>query len=174
MSDSNTSAPVEYRTHPRFLLYDVGTDGTVRNNKTGHFLTPQTGRKGYLRVSLYCGPRRRQKFALLHRLVLEAFVGPCPPGLECRHLNGIRSDCRLSNLKWGTKAENYEDMVRHGTFVLQRGELDGNAKLTEVEVLEIRRLYATGGISQAALARRYRVSPTLICMVVRRLRWRHI
>lgn len=51
----------------------------------------------------------------IHRLVLEAFVGPCPPGMLCRHLNGNPADNRLENLRWGTPSENSYDKGRHGT-----------------------------------------------------------
>lgn len=51
----------------------------------------------------------------VHRLVLEAFVGPMPPGLVCRHLNGCPTDNRLSNLAYGTHVENAQDAIRHGT-----------------------------------------------------------
>jgi hypothetical protein len=44
-----------------------------------------------------------------------AFVGPCPAGLEIRHLNGNATDNHLSNLTYGTKSENELDRVRHGT-----------------------------------------------------------
>ena len=55
--------------------------------------------------------RRRGRFT---RLVLLAFVGPCPPGQEARHLNGNSLDNRAENLAWGTKAENTEDQFAHG------------------------------------------------------------
>lgn len=52
---------------------------------------------------------------LVHRLVCEAFHGVKPPEAEVvRHLNGIHTDNRASNLAWGTCAENSADMVRHG------------------------------------------------------------
>lgn len=51
----------------------------------------------------------------VHRLVLEAFVGPCPDGMETRHRDGNLFDNRLSNLKWGTPSENARDRVTHGT-----------------------------------------------------------
>jgi NUMOD4 motif/HNH endonuclease len=51
----------------------------------------------------------------VHSLVLEAFVGPAPPGMEGRHLNGNREDPRAVNLAWGTKSENALDQVAHGT-----------------------------------------------------------
>lgn len=70
-------------------------------------------RRGYLRVAL---PTRWGRVnRCIHILVLEAFVGQRPPGMEARHLNGDRSDSRLVNLTWGTHAENYADKVRHGT-----------------------------------------------------------
>jgi len=51
----------------------------------------------------------------VHRLVLESFTGPCPPGSESLHRNGVRHDNRLDNLRWGSHQENYEDRQRHGT-----------------------------------------------------------
>lgn len=51
---------------------------------------------------------------LVHRLVLESFVGPCPLGSECLHANDHPDDNRLSNLRWGTRTENMHDMVRNG------------------------------------------------------------
>jgi HNH endonuclease/NUMOD4 motif len=58
---------------------------------------------------------------LIHRMVLEAFRGPCPEGRETRHLNGDARDNKLSNLCWGTSAENSEDIFEHGhQYPLQR------------------------------------------------------
>lgn len=68
---------------------------------------------GYLNACL----RRdgNKKTFKVHRLVLEAFVGPCPEGMECRHLNGNPADNRLANLVWGSKSQNELDKVHHGT-----------------------------------------------------------
>ncbi len=55
-----------------------------------------------------------QKVRRVHQLVMEAFVGPCPPGLEVRHLDGDPANNCLENLKYGTHEENMQDMVRHG------------------------------------------------------------
>lgn len=73
----------------------------------------------------------------VHRAVLETFVGTCPPGCESRHLDGDRFNPRLNNLAWGIPvANNYDDKLRHGK--LTRGEVNGVAKLTELDVLQIR------------------------------------
>ena len=42
----------------------------------------------------------------LHRLILEAFVGPCPIGLECDHIDRNRSNNHINNLRWVTKVVN--------------------------------------------------------------------
>ena len=51
----------------------------------------------------------------VHKLVMEAFHGPCPQGLEVRHINGRPSDNRLENLAYSTSSENRLDQARHGT-----------------------------------------------------------
>lgn len=51
----------------------------------------------------------------VHRLVLEAFVGPCPDdGMECLHADGDPANNHVTNLRWGTRSENNLDKVRHG------------------------------------------------------------
>ncbi len=76
--------------------------------------------------------------AYVHRLVLEAFVGPCPPGMETCHGTGEgRGDNRLTNLSWGTHAQNAgPDRVRDGTML--SGERSPAAKFTWDEVRSIR------------------------------------
>lgn len=79
----------------------------------GVFLSDKPDHYGYHYVDLSRDRRRRR--VGVHILVLEAFVGPCPPGMECLHGNGNSMDNRLCNLSWGTHGENNLDQVRHGT-----------------------------------------------------------
>lgn len=99
-------------------------------------LTPQTLPSGYQLVqeSFRENGKVRRRSLYIHRLVLLAFVGPCPPGCECLHHDGNRSNNRLPNLRWGTKKENAEDMERHGRR--PRGSRHGIAKLNESKVAE--------------------------------------
>lgn len=89
---------------------------------------PVTDARGYLRIA-YRPAAGRRRTERVHVLVLHAFVGPRPPGAECCHNNGDRSDNRLSNLRYGTRKENAEDRSRHGTEPI--GSRKCNAKLTE-------------------------------------------
>jgi hypothetical protein len=52
--------------------------------------------------------------ATVHSLVMLAFVGPRPDGLEVCHNNGVASDNRLSNLRYDTRSENNVDSSKHG------------------------------------------------------------
>lgn len=68
---------------------------------------------GYLQVSLWRdGSERRVS---VHRLVLVAFVGPAPKGMEACHNDGDSTNNTLANLRWDTRSANSLDRVRHGT-----------------------------------------------------------
>lgn len=91
-------------------MYRVSDAGGVQGPKKR--LTPWVHQDGHLRVTIRREGRRME--AAVHRLVLEAFVGPCPPGMEALHRNGDPTDNRLENLRWGTRSENNLDRQRHG------------------------------------------------------------
>ena len=59
----------------------------------------------------------KSKCCAVHRLVLAAFIGPCPPGMVCRHFpdRNPRNN-RLDNLSYGTPTQNSQDKVVHGTM----------------------------------------------------------
>jgi len=149
-------------------------DGSSWKTKE-RILVPTLAGRGYLCIAIRGTHCRRRWY--LHRLVLEAFVGPCPPGMECRHLNGKRNDNRLENLAWGTPKENGLDRIRHGTVSHDHGmpgERNHKAKLTEDNVREIRKVYAAGGMSQREIGLLYSVGQDTISSIVRRGTWSHI
>lgn len=94
-------------------------DRTTRDGKRlrGCVLKPFVMPSGHLRVGLSRGEGRTKK---VHRLVLEAFIGPCPPEMEALHRNGVPGDCRLVNLRWGTKSEDARDQIAHGVHSMAR------------------------------------------------------
>ena len=102
--------------------YTISSSGCVwscsdeaRRGKRWFQLRVGVGPYGHLRVSLIddFGAKRAMS---VHRLVLLAFAGPCPKGMECRHLDGNPQNNNFSNLCWGTHQENMDDRVRHGTL----------------------------------------------------------
>lgn len=133
---------------PGFPDYEITSDGRVWSlprkgrgaKNTGRWLTPSRKNNGYMHVSVTRNKKHYNRH--VHRLVLEAFVGPRPEGMECRHLNGRRDDNRLENLCWGTPKENQHDRVRHGTSNF--GDMNPSGKLTSGAVRDLRALSLIG------------------------------
>lgn len=94
--------------------------GIKRNRQYGGImLRPQPiNRLGHLGIHL--SRNNESTFFLVHRLVTAAFIGPCPEGMQVRHLDGNPVNNALSNLAYGTPAEDHQDKLRHGTAKSQR------------------------------------------------------
>lgn len=98
--------------------YEVSNLGRVRS-----YIRPGFGGRsdaprfigGGLNSSGYPDVTLRKQHRTIHRLVMLAFVGPCPEGQEVRHLDGSRDNPRLENLAYGTRKENVADSIEHGT-----------------------------------------------------------
>lgn len=112
------------------------------------------------------------KTPTIHTLVMTAFVGPCPEGIQVAHNNGDRTDNRLENLRYATPLENSGDKFEHGTVL--RGEQIARAKLTEECVREIRRLYQTGAFSQQDIADKFGVVQSAVSAVLIGKTWAHV
>jgi hypothetical protein len=167
----------EWRPIANFSGYEVSNLGCVRSyrrkfggiRQTPLLLKPQPhGKGGHLAVSLPAANGQRKYF--VHRLVLETFVGPCPEGMEGRHVgtNDVTNNC-LSNLLWGTSEQNAADKKKHGTHTT--GERIGNHKLTKEQVIEIRQRLSRGetGVS---LAKKFHVSGGTISFIKHGHTWR--
>jgi hypothetical protein len=150
-------------------------------------MAPQPDKRGYLRVGLTKRPKQKRCYAWVHRLVLEAFVGPRPRGHETDHKDQVTDNNRCMNLQWVTKRENVRLRgIRGGTvrgdrhFVRQhpevvRGVNNGRAILTEADVLSIRRLVRPKGrLTQARAAEIFGVKETTIWKIIARRLWKHL
>ena len=69
------------------------------------------GSNKHFRVGLW--KDGKEKTHTVHSLVMLAFRGPAPEGLEVRHLDGDHRNNALSNLQYGTRSENTLDQVDH-------------------------------------------------------------
>lgn len=176
MSSNFTESPVRYKSLAFFGYpkYRVGDDGSVWSIYSGVWKKLQPCRinnQGHLIVNLF--RNKQMRTFLVHRLVLMAFVGPCPEGMEaCHYPDRNPGNNRLENLRWDTYANNNADKLVHGTAKL--GESSHYAKLTDDEVREIRVLYATGKYTMRQLAEAFGVSTPNICLIVNRVNWKHI
>ena len=162
-------------------LYSVSDPGRVRSD--WHVLLMRDGRhrtvntrilrprpiSGYPNVTLWRanvsadGP--------IHRLVLEAFVGRRPPGMEACHNDGDRTNNHVGNIRWDSVKANASDREKHGTQT--RGETHHTSKLTQADVDEIRSLRRRGLILQE-IAGRFGVCISTISQICRNQSWSHL
>lgn len=162
---------------PEFPNYYVTKSGRIWSKKgrwgKGCWLTPRINSVGYPGVTLYNKSNRLD--AHIHRLVLETFVGLCPEGMECRHLDGVPTNNQLSNLKWGTHSENCIDAVKHGTASgLRKGEDSGGSKLTEQQVCRVVDMYHKGKHTRKELAQQLEINYWTVCDLISKRRWGHL
>lgn len=152
--------------------YEVSSLGRVRSTAypdtlgrvvRGKVLRNAQRLGGYFRVEL-----QRDGLTLrrtIHLLVLQAFIGPPPEGMEGCHNDGNTSNNRLDNLRWDTHSANNLDKIQHGTIA--RGERNGRAKLTTAQIDEIR----TSPEGPIMLARRLGVNRSVIHKIRRGEIW---
>lgn len=172
---------VEHRNIATCPGYRVGNNGTAQScwKINRHELTDIwrevslfPDRDGYMKFNAGTAEGKKKQFSI-HRVVLEEFVGSCPDGMQaCHYPDGDKSNNRVTNLRWGTPKDNAIDREVHGHTL--RGEKHGYAALTESEVVEIRKMYATGRYSQQMLAYLYFVTQSAIWMIVNEKNWKHL
>lgn len=160
-------------------LYQVSDDGHVRSLWR---LTPHAVAAGVRKPlrALKCGKNNQGRLQvtlsrdgvtkrfLVHRLVLAAFAGPCPDGMEGLHKSVNRTDCGISNLRWGTHTDAMQSKSAFGTS--PTGEKAGKSSLVDQDVRDIRESSDSGRV----LAARYGVSQVSIQAIKSRRTWKHI
>ena len=94
---------------PNCYGYKANRLGEIQSN-SGKILKPQTNTNGYYKVSLYQNGNKKQM--LVHRLVALAFI-PNPQGLpQIDHINNIKTDNRIENIRWITSSDNLRRQER--------------------------------------------------------------
>lgn len=119
----------------------------------------------------YGSVRFRGECTVAHRVVWELTHGPIPSGIYVCHTCDNRLCCNPGHLFLGTHLDNIADMVAKGRNA--KGETNGQAKLTEADVLAIRTRVAAGK-RQLDVARSYALDSGHVSMIVHRKIWKHL
>jgi hypothetical protein len=167
-------------------LYQVSNLGRVRSTKrivlrknganhtvAGRILKPATDVRGYFRVAFKLNNGKLTTYKV-HRLVAKAFILNLENKPEVNHINGIKDDNRVENLEWCTGSENSLHAYKNGLIQPKRGEKNGNSKLTDKQVLEIREKYIPHIYPSRKLGIEYGVNKSIILDIVNRKIWTHI
>jgi hypothetical protein len=183
-SMATDQSTVTYKDIPGFPGYRAGSDGsiwscrvpgsrnwqTAKNPAKWRCLVARPSTRGRPRVRIYYGHKRADVGVC--RLILLAFVGPCPEGMEaCHDPDPDPNNNRIENLRWGTRKENAEDRAKHGRS--PEGENNPNHKLTAKDIPEIFAARVRGE-SQSSIGARYGVGQPVISAILLGKRWKHL
>jgi hypothetical protein len=164
-------------------FYEVSNHGRVRSyykGSRGRSEEPKLKKTpvfaaGYPYVNLH-KPAGKPKVVPVHRLVAMVFIAN-PDNKPCvNHIDGNKENNYCGNLEWVTYSENAFHAYEIGLRVKegQKGEESASSKLTNEEVLSIRKIYKKGNAGHRDLARKFGVSKTQIGHIVRHEQWTHI
>ena len=180
---------------PNLPGYHVTKDGKVYSRRTTRSYT-----KTYHPLKFYIQKRDRYNNGNLtltvtvrinkrpwkvHRLVALAFIENSENKPTVNHINGVKTDNRVENLEWCTYKENTQHAINNNLFyfnsseqsinkIIKKGSLNGNALLTESQVIEIRNKYKPRIYTRNMLALEYNVKESCIKDIVNRNSWKHI
>lgn len=160
----------QWRPIPGFPKYEVSDQGRVRSYQGHHgvvcrILRPKIADTGYMSVTLY-DVKNKRKSKTVHRLEMMAFNGPSD--LTVNHLNGIKTDNRIENLKYTSVQENIDHAIATGIYSI--GIRNGRCVLSEEDVLTIR----ASDKNRQDLAKEYGVHRNTIAAIQKRTNWRHL
>lgn len=148
--------------HPRIPRLSVSMFGqmAIDGVEVKPSIHPTTGRP-FVKVG--------GNYVYVHHAVLETFVGPRPsPDHHGLHADDNPLNNRLSNLRWGTCAENMEDRRRNNP-----GWSEPHPKLDATDAWWVR-AYSANGMSTNELSRRFGVSHSTIRKILKRQTWKNV
>ena len=145
-----------------FTIYSDGKCYNHKRRRWSHEMNVPN-HNGYIQIG--------HKF--LHRMIAKEWI-PNPNNLPyINHRDGQKLNNAIENLEWCDHKGNMQHAYKTKLIVMKKGEEAANAKLTEAEVLEIRKLYAEGR-TQQSLADQFNIGRGTIGKITTRRIWTHI
>lgn len=171
-----------WRQIPNFSRYEASTKGRLRSTNyknTGKtkVLKPADGGDGYLKTMLLNDDGEYKSWGV-HKWIALTYKGKKPEGMEINHIDGVKINNAPDNLEYCTKSENFIHAYENDLMERKRGSKNGMAKLTEKQVIAIRKHAKENGryYGRKELAEKHGVSEAQIKDIVNRRRdiWPHV
>lgn len=180
--------PEEWRKIPMLAgVYEASSLGRIRRRsppRAGRMISQNRASGGYLKCAVCVDGIEMQ--SATHRFVADAFIGPIPDGHVVNHKDGIKTNNKPSNLEYVTPAGNSAHAVsmgfvprgiRSGRYTkperTARGERVNTAKLTAVQVVELRAAWDDGATLEELMSR-FGLGKSGTWAVATRINWRHV
>jgi len=170
----------QWKTIPNFTRYQASNMGNLRstnykNSGKTKVLKPALS-DGYLKTMLQLD-NGKYKSWMIHRFIMLAWKGE-PNGLQVNHKDGVKTNNHIDNLEYCTISQNIQHAYDMGLMKPKRGSLNGNSKLSDNDVREIRKIVSAGGryYGRKKLAKRFGISEAHIKDIIssRRGVWSHL
>lgn len=152
-------------------LYKIDEYGNIWSNYKSDYMKTQKDKDGYLKIKLSGGSRKNPVYVRIATLVAWNFIGS-PNNLKdptINHIDGNILNNHYSNLEWIERGKN--SSIRRNTG---KGSNNHESKLTEEQVLDIRKKYNPTKITYKEIAKEYNVSKSCIANIIQGNTWRHI
>jgi len=144
-------------------LLDIRSDYKVKSPKPMHM-----GNAGYWTYKIKDKNGKHKSFTA-HRLVALAFVPNPENKKEVDHINGIKTDNRVENLRWVTRSEN--EIHKNKMFGTKNGINAPNRKLSVEDVFAIRKLRKEKQLTYLALAKMFNLHESYVNKICLKKIW---
>ena len=147
--------------------YECSDEGHIRNKKTKRVLKEFLSKDGYLRTQFH------RKTCTVHRVIANAFLPKIEGKDFVNHIDGDKTNNKVSNLEWCTREENIRHAYKLGLKQAPVGIKKGRCKLSKEDVLWIKEHYKPFDKEFGAkpLSARFGVAPQTITAVTSGQNW---
>jgi hypothetical protein len=154
--------------------YYLNEKGEIFSKNSGELrkLATTINNKGYECITIYMDQKKVTK--KLHRMLLETFKPTEDKSLQSNHIDGIKTNNNIDNLEWVTASRNMEHSYELNLREPRKGEKNCGAKLTEIQVKQLKDLHMTGQYKQRELAEIFLISDSQVSRIVNNNQWKHL
>lgn len=161
----NTEAEIFFVSKVNDGTISVNKDGIVFNNKTNRHIGA-IGSGAYPKISMKCLTKDKIFHIQIHRLLWIVYNGDIDNGMVINHIDFDKSNNNICNLELVTLKQNSQHYVKSEKFKSLPGESNGNSKLKDDDVRNMRKEYKDGKVTVSSLARRFNVHEETIKMAI--------